>query len=271
MKKYNSIINRGIPPKLYHYTNNASVLNILSSKEIWATNIHYLNDSTEYKHAIGLLEGEINRRLFENDNGNEIAAYKRMLKEANMISSVNLATVSFSEVADDLSQWRGYSNGSGAAIGFESEKLKKIANAESFVLAPCVYSQDEHIALINEIIDDALPKYLAVENGGIHIIGRIIKYAPLIKNEKFKAEAEWRLTSGALSCSHKSYKFRSSLSMLIPYYAFPIQIDDELIVSELICGPTPHRDLAESAMKSLLLKLKTKAEVKLTEVPFRNW
>lgn len=271
MERYKNIINRELPSKLYHYTNNASALNILNSKEIWATNIHYLNDSTEYKHAIGLLRNEIDRRLFKNNNSEEIKAFNRMLKEADMVASINLVTVSFSEVSDDLSQWRGYANGSGAAIGFESEQLRQIANSQGFVLAPCIYNQEEHIALINEIIDDALPKYLNMKDSEVHVVGRIIKYAPLIKNEKFKAEAEWRLTSGAMACNHENYKFRAGLSMLVPYYAFPIQVNGKLIISELICGPTPHRDLAKSAMESLMLKLKTKAEVMLTEIPFRNW
>ena len=41
---------------LYHYTSQRGLLGILENKKIWATNIHYLNDSAELYHAIDVLQ-----------------------------------------------------------------------------------------------------------------------------------------------------------------------------------------------------------------------
>lgn len=51
---------------LYHYTTQAGLLGILGSKSIWCTNTLFLNDPTEFSHAIDLgkmLAGS----LYEND------------------------------------------------------------------------------------------------------------------------------------------------------------------------------------------------------------
>jgi hypothetical protein len=194
-----------------------------------------------------------------------------MLRETDLISGINVVTALFSEERDDLSQWRGYSNGSGVAIGFDSQQMRELAKSHKFVLAPCIYGDEDHRGLIDELITDALPKYLANEKRIQHLTPRIIRYAPLIKHGKFGAEREWRLTSGALSCDLERYRFRANQSMLVPYYAFPIKAGNESIITEVVCGPTPHRELADSAVSSLLLKLNIHAEVSLTDIPFRNW
>ena len=40
---------------LYHYTSQKGVLGILDSQEIWATNILYLNDHSEYLYAMEMV------------------------------------------------------------------------------------------------------------------------------------------------------------------------------------------------------------------------
>lgn len=44
-------------PRLFHYTTLQGFLGIVSSKVIWATNIHYLNDSEGVRIWAGLPEG----------------------------------------------------------------------------------------------------------------------------------------------------------------------------------------------------------------------
>lgn len=271
MERYTEITTRNPPASLFHYTNNSAALSIITSGEIWATNIHYLNDSSEFKHALMLLKDELTARRSATQIDAEVRAYEQMAEEADLISGINVVTVSFSEKRDDLSQWRGYANGSGVAIGFDAQQLREQATRHGFVLAPCIYGEDDHLGLIDELITDALPKYLASTKRTPHLTPRIIKYAPLIKHGKFSAEEEWRLTSGALSCDVERYGFRANQSTLVPYYAFPIKNGKESLITEVVCGPTPHRELAHSAINSLLLKNDIPAEASLTEIPFRNW
>ena len=42
------------PERLYHYTNPKGLLGIAQSRVLWASNIRYLGDSSEYLHAVQL-------------------------------------------------------------------------------------------------------------------------------------------------------------------------------------------------------------------------
>lgn len=44
---------------LYHYTSLDAVQSILREGGLWATDIHYFNDSTELGHTAALLSNEI--------------------------------------------------------------------------------------------------------------------------------------------------------------------------------------------------------------------
>ncbi len=37
---------------LWHYTNLSSLLGIIESKELWATDLRYLNDRTEFAYGL---------------------------------------------------------------------------------------------------------------------------------------------------------------------------------------------------------------------------
>jgi hypothetical protein len=44
--------NEDFPATLYHYTSVDGLLGILRSKRIWATDIRFLNDRSEFFHAM---------------------------------------------------------------------------------------------------------------------------------------------------------------------------------------------------------------------------
>jgi hypothetical protein len=52
------------PPEiLYHYTSQAGLIGILDTRTIWASKIHYLNDSREFALALDIARLELNRRI----------------------------------------------------------------------------------------------------------------------------------------------------------------------------------------------------------------
>ena len=55
-------INQAPPEKLYHYTSQEGVIGILSEKVLWASMIHYMNDSKEYALALDLAKQELAKR-----------------------------------------------------------------------------------------------------------------------------------------------------------------------------------------------------------------
>ena len=54
---------RKTPDILYHYTSQEGLLGIIGTGNIWATDILYLNDATEYTYAYKMIMEELNRHL----------------------------------------------------------------------------------------------------------------------------------------------------------------------------------------------------------------
>ena len=56
----NSHLEDSVPPEiLYHYTSQAGLIGMLHTKTIWASKIHYLNDSKEFALALKLARDEL--------------------------------------------------------------------------------------------------------------------------------------------------------------------------------------------------------------------
>ncbi|MDT5017026.1 MAG: hypothetical protein QOD39_3186, partial [Mycobacterium sp.] len=107
---------------LWHYTTASGVDGILRSNSFWASSAAMLNDSSEVEYGCGLLQNFW--REFKSDN---------KLYDTWVIESVDLAVnkvleqfrwdevfvLCASRHKDDLSQWRGYAEGSGYAISLK--------------------------------------------------------------------------------------------------------------------------------------------------------
>ena len=50
---------QGAPEYLYHYTSIHAVDGILKNRVVWASVLHFLNDSKEWKHAIELAQDQL--------------------------------------------------------------------------------------------------------------------------------------------------------------------------------------------------------------------
>src|SRR5207245_2788577 len=102
-------------------TSQKGLLGILQKKEVWATQIQYLNDEVEFSHAWSVLldsfPSPAERDPMESSMISQIA---KVLPGANF----HVCVCSLSELDDELSQWRAYcSPGSGFSVGFLVEDL----------------------------------------------------------------------------------------------------------------------------------------------------
>jgi len=275
------------PEALYHYTSLDGFLGILSTGVLWASKIQYLNDSTEYLFTIGLAEELLLERLEGEFNEKEKNKIKGMLRGIGGISQLNVCVCSFSEKRDVLSQWRAYGGRSGVSIGFNSSNLLAQADQQEFIVAQCIYDEEQQKILISQLIDETLSvdfntssgymdpdrpnTYVVLStDGGFHL--SLAKLAPFIKNNAFHEEKEWRLISmGGISVHNMT--FRSGSSMIIPSFDFRLGDDKKAYISDIIVGPTPHPDLSRSSILSLLAHYDAVrgVEVSSSEVPYRNW
>ena len=172
-----------LPPTLYHYTSQRGFLEIVKSKEIWATNIYYLNDSLEYEYAANLIQDVIDEYLARIDEfhagvveyyaskglplpppseydprgiwGRLLEAMKKMLSAIS--GHVLFSVCSFTEEGDQLTQWRGYCpDGNGFSLGFETSHLIAQMGKHSLTLVKCIYKKEEQVKIIEKIIDNII-------------------------------------------------------------------------------------------------------------------
>jgi len=270
------------PPKpkglLFHYTSPAGFLGIIESGSLWASNIHYLNDSAEFAYTVDLAKREI-RHLA----GNAPAAGKQRLNELTeqieSIRRLNIFVFSFSEDGDLLSQWRGYSPRTGGlSLAFDLDLVLPRIEQQGFRLTPCIYNPAVH----HEIVQALIRRELARPWAGPHppgmsshsiFIDEVAAAAPLLKDPSFSEEREWRLVSGPTSSDLPSVKHRLTATTIAPY--FDLAIRDHLgqvPVTHVILGPSTHQEWLSDSVLTLLNRFAGgHGRITYSRIPFRAW
>jgi hypothetical protein len=275
-----------------------------------------MNDSREFALALDIARQELGRRIDKASSEEELKRLKLLRDKIYTIERVNICVCSFSELGDTLSQWRGYGGGkAGFSVGFSREWFARLKDTFGFSILPCVYDLEEQ-RLIQEKIDKILatdtdsrthsvdpeadywdnnrgyedPKrprtFVVLPNAGNDFARRLAEIAPLIKDESFADEREWRLVSRPIAAADLEH--RPGETMIIPYYSIPIGSEDVFTsVSEIVVGPTPHPELSAGSLRSLMLASEFTGKytfttasgsgtsvippIRHTRIPFRNW
>jgi hypothetical protein len=294
----NSHLENSDPPEiLYHYTSQDGLIGMLNKKTIWASKIHYLNDSKEFALALELASDELDRRIKAATSPGDRSRLELLRDTIYTIEGVNTCVCCFSALDDDLSQWRGYGGGNaGFSVGFTREWFTRVKETLGLSLRRCIYDPEKHQRLIQDAIDEFFatntekePDYwdrnrlhvdpdrprtfVALPHAGNDFATRLSLIAPLIKHKSFEAEREWRLVAAV---SAHELHHRPGRSMLIPYYKIPIGDDDKFdSIREIVVGPTPHLDLSAASVESLAfaagLVNPDNDLTRTTSIPFRNW
>ena len=127
------------PATLYHYTRQAGLLGIVTSRTLWASKSQYLNDSKEFHHAFDIARTELDVLKEQAESPLQSAFYTRVSTDFQRIRDVTFFVCSLSAQRDLLSQWRGYcSPGDAFAMGFSGAFLKARASALGWELVQCV-------------------------------------------------------------------------------------------------------------------------------------
>src|SRR5436853_5035591 len=107
------------PALLYHYTKHTGLAGIISSKRLWAGNLLFMNDASELEDGIRIFDRAIDRAqkqgLLDKDREPFADWY---LNGPQFNISFGIFGACFSELGDELSQWRAYTEGGGYALGF---------------------------------------------------------------------------------------------------------------------------------------------------------
>lgn len=286
---------------LYHYTSQHGLLGILSSEAVWATNTHFLNDPTEFVHALAFAQSMASRAYNDDYSEHFGAALYRSLDN---MQGEDLYVSSFSEKPDLLSQWRGYCpGGSGYCIGFDQVLIAEYCEEQGIRLEKCLYEHDDQLGAVASIIftaRDCFPSIPYTEEqfyslpineklDAMEEIRRQLKHelksdgdrviemacelltglASLFKHEGFHEEAEWRIIS---SRPDQEVCFRPGPSYVIPFISLYLLKAKPHALKRVIVGPNPNQPRAEKAAKILVERYGYSADIVTSSaIPFNNW
>jgi hypothetical protein len=115
-----------LPRFLYHYTGLDGLLGIVEKSELWATNVNYMNDATEFRIALKMTAEKLSKEAnYAPSNSQRKQTACTLKKEITHIEERRISAICFCSNGDLLSQWRGYSGRSyGFSVGFNPESLK---------------------------------------------------------------------------------------------------------------------------------------------------
>jgi len=285
-------MNAPAPRLLYHYTTQTGFIGIVCSREIWASKIHYLNDSQEFAVGLDIARRILSRRRSIESDSTQLTKIACLEGNLDTIEKINICVCSFSSEPDLLSQWRAYGGGTGGyAIGFRHDTLAKLCVGRKFQLVRCVYERSEQEQMLEQLIESSLAQDFNTNPGTSEVKDGVVtmrrfrtggdfrekfcELAPLLKHSSFREEAEWRLVS-TQGLSVMDLQFRAGKSAIIPYSAFPLGDNLHDAVDSVTIGPTATPDLAHSSAQMLLTKQRGGAagqliQVTSSKIPYRNW
>lgn len=266
------------PPILYHYTSLRAALSIIQEEAIWATNVFYLNDSSEYRHVLDAIIARTKARIHAYSDPVQKEHLRKYVAKLKNDPFGPIYVASFSSKKDDLTQWRGYCPpGLGVCIGFHTEAVKTAAWEELGKLGQVIYINKKDGRTFDDLLNSvADPR----PNSGIRIPNDMqaaldaVNAAPFYKSDAFASECEWRAKFGGSVDLRKSQKieYRVGLSTLVPYKVMHFKKHTKRFVAEIMIGPSPNLAISVDAMKEFLASNKVKnVEVTGSNVSFRSW
>jgi len=288
-----------LPPKLYHYTSQKGLLGIIQNRELWMSNIRYLNDSSEFSYTLELVKKELDiqikslktnelRGLFTEYTKSEIknnilSLIKDVLNGYQDDNDINIYIFSLSKLKDDLNQWRGYCPDEGRfCIEFDSNKLDSIITnkGQQPGIIKCIYKKSEIKELLESLFDDLWKQESSIEpieygNKGVKypfgkFILNVLRISPRIKHESFSKELEYRINY--ISNVDEEKHYREGKSMITPYIKFsPTDGNSLLPITKVVVGPTPHPELSKSSVELLLKSNGYDIPVECSKIPYRSW
>jgi hypothetical protein len=278
------------PSRLYHYTTGAGLLGIVESNSLWATNILYLNDSSEISYGFSRARNHL-RALREKRSTEPLITFlsraEDLLNLSVLIPGRQFYALCFCERPDLLSQWRAYADrGGGYAIGFDTEDLTTAVIKLSLSLFQVEYGTGKNWQLLVQDIDSlccaltrCIERWPADEEMLISATLDDFKLALIfrlfwMKHPGFSEEKEWRILANFDSAHASRVCLRPSRTTLVPYVELNLSVpggQDKLPIREVVQGPTAHPELARLAVDWLFRKHGFQApEIRGSTIPLRD-
>ncbi len=278
---------------IYYYCTNSTFASIIGNRSLWLSDMTQSNDRYEITRYVELVEKaveeardaipkEFDRDVPKSRRNREheydlrrrdiyTKALNRLKKE---MKSYYCLAICFSDVGDNLSQWRGYGDdGFGISIGFDEARMEELCDQHR--LFKFKYVQ-YYGSVSDSVIQDNLKRYLAqlddlakepLKKKSDEILkwvrGILDDDAPFIKPAGFVDEQESRfcyvryispyeMLSPKDDSHLKNVNFHVSRHAIVPHYVLKLQdgtgefMND--VIREVVIGPCnySHRNTIES-------------------------
>ena len=276
------------PDVVYHYTSLDALTKIVETRQLWATGIGYLNDSSERT----LYQKKAQQRLPELLKSHP--DIKTVVDETPRPSSppwdfdntLSAFVTSFSCEDNSLPQWRSYTPpGLGVRVGFRVSCLTaaRVSYTDLEARYPATIripptlrlGRVQYIDRLAEAVDDEslLEEYRAAVDDFVFrqkqetLIGRFDLFLEkklgnagcMFKDDSFRAENEYRLLAENIRFPYAPLYFRSAKATLVPYIKLDIPRSDGVFtdqhwdaIDSIRIGPTPNESLTMPAIASLV-------------------
>jgi hypothetical protein len=263
-----------LPQQLFHYTSPTALLSVLQKKVVWASMIHYMNDSQELDYALDLAREVISEEAMHRSFN--VSRFGLCGDFLEAIRRIAVFAFSLSERQDLLSQWRAYCPPEGGySIAFDTLHLKSIAEAEGFQLVQCDYDRAVQISKIRPLINEMLQAASRLPDGSTgtdlydRFAVRMARIGVSVKHPSFQEEREWRLITGP-GRNPNSVSYRATTSLLVPYCELSFAEEKLSPITSIMVGPNRHADLAARSVHSLTATTHGwPIQVLHSETPFR--
>lgn len=277
-------------PLYGHYTPLPGLMGIIKDETLWATNIKFLNDEHEFKHAIDLIKTIVKNAKITKDHS-DYTTYQNFksnvdlaLEHLSNYDTESIFTLSFSAETDLLSQWRGYCpENNGYCIIFDLNELFEDVKSkfEKCHLVQCVYDAKDKETKLKNVLNDYWQKYLKTrtkkEKNDLftNLADELMLLASFFKHPSFEEEQEHRIVVILPFATDEDLQFREGRFSLIPY----IKLSAPRKTIKKICiGPTVHKELAKRALETFLEKsfgfpvtTFDDLEITFSSTPYRPW
>lgn len=253
----------GIPYELHHYTDLNALIGIVNKKEIWFTNVEYLNDITEFHDGKNLFlkllekkESKFKSKKTYKEIINYIEEERGEKNGKPYVKPDAFFSFSLSEEKDSLEQWRAYSNNeNGIMITFNNifSHLRELGIS----CLKVTYNDDDYCKELNDIIEEMTKWDLDFDDFNLfYFWGDLHDYLANLflkkKNPAYENEKEWRLiyTHREIDDLEKNEKdavkekirFRAANDYLVPYSILNLRklefFDESNFIRKVLISPT---------------------------------
>lgn len=317
-------------PELMHYTGVAGLYGIVAGKTLWASHTAFLNDSEE---VVGFLENRlpmILKPVLEKHVSESVelsaqvkaasqqecdlleqwlemfrAGFKKAQEETQDHYVTSFCTASDEWVSQNglLSQWRGYDQGGGYAIVFDTKGLGFLLvndakiyhdSEETLVLGNVQYDEggeevlfardeqlQQHIQRVRDEFVTCLRQHKRWEDYGA--FDSVALLSTFWKHRGFEEEREVRIVIGEPSPRmqlkiakevttpfRKIHSFSRNGAAVPCVHLFEDQKLNDFPIRRVIVGPHPEKKQRKKAIETLLRNHSIDAEVLVSETPFRG-